>query len=549
MGDNHLKQRRSHWNQKLKIFNFAIIGIFLLSLCTDANAARWSITPSVTLQQIFTDNINLDPKGQEQDCSLTQVIPGLDIEPREEGGRVEFDFDFQVQSPLSLGCSQANNQAQIQYTSSFLAEIIKESVFLESQSSIRQQNTSNNNRVTDNSLANTGNLTKVTGFTISPYWLPHFGGYTEGEVRFKFNVTDFDNENSNSSATAPTFTAASNSTTHTEQIDFRSGSRFKLLTWRLHFFNEEQKRDNSFNNVRYQDYNAEVRYHLSRKFNVFAAAGNFNNSFQQNSGSSQNGAFFQIGAQWRPSRYFDIEGAVGRNSFINFGYNPSNRTSLDARLTRQDVGRNAGGNVFQLSFRHRARRSTWIARYFEETTTVQQRLAQPVNSGTQDLIDQNNPDGSGPPPPSTENETNPSLTNILLPDLTDELFTRKRGEIAFTANTTKNRFGLTVYNERREFEQSLSDQDVYGVIGNWSWQIRRNVFSELTFNWQTNDSSATTAGNSFNNDRLNVAFLLGRTISRHISVNVRYNFLNQDSDSDANEFRENRITGNLIYQF
>ncbi len=204
------------------------------------HAASWEFAPSLSVRQTYSDNIDLDsgnvpegggPREDEAECFVTEVNPGLSVRPRGEPGRVKFDFNIRFQNPIRLGCSRDSDSTFIQQEANLLAEVIKQSVFLEAKTSMSQQNRSNTGQISGDNLSDNNNRARVRTYSVSPYWTPHLGNYADGEVRFRYGDVHTSGG------------GASDAQTHEETVHLQNGSRFSTLFWSVDFSNQEQQRD------------------------------------------------------------------------------------------------------------------------------------------------------------------------------------------------------------------------------------------------------------------------------------------------------------------
>jgi len=204
----------------------------------------------------------------------------------------------------------------------------------------------------------------------------------------------------------------------------------------------------------------------------------------------------------------------------------------------KDVGLNTG-DTWQTAFNYRTRGTTWRASYNIDTTTVQNVLLQ------QDVL------GSLP-------SDQPFQSSIGLPTFSNEVFVRKRAEVGFSYSTGKTTLNASIFNERREFQASQNKEDVIGARGSVNVQFWRRNTAFLSADYQHSKGDSVTTGNNagigatanntgigFNNNLYNVRLGLRRSISRRISGNLEYRYINQSSNFDANNYQENRITAGL----
>ncbi|MGB4497478.1 MAG: hypothetical protein WBI40_02165, partial [Methylococcaceae bacterium] len=185
-----------------------------------------TVTPSVSMQEIYSDNINLDPSGQEKSAFVTDVSPGISISG--QSAKSTLNLNYRMQNLYNAqGSNDVKTLNQLQYNSH--TTFIQNRLFLDSQSSISQQNISSDNIANDNISGGAGNSTTVSTFGLTPYWTPQFGNYASGTLRVNFNTvsTDTVSVNANNTNVSPTANLISDSMTLAEIIQLNSGSEFR----------------------------------------------------------------------------------------------------------------------------------------------------------------------------------------------------------------------------------------------------------------------------------------------------------------------------------
>jgi len=493
-----------------------VILVSILYQINPAFALDWKSIPTLTVQETYSDNINLGTKGNEKGAFVTEVIPALNVYGISSRWNINLNYRMQnVYNAGGDGNYDINNQLLFNTTYS----PIRNSLFLNAHSSITQQNNNNARIVTDN-LSGSNFRSNVITYGISPYWTPHLGGYANGLVRFNFDALDV-NDNSQ-------FSTISNTKTTEELINLRSGNKFKHITWFINYTNRDEKRDIG-NNVTFQNSSAEIRWRYSRKYNVFVQVGQSNNDFATTTDSNNNGFFYTFGAAWRPSLFSSIEAGIGNNSFVTVDLYPTRLMHWRTNYRNKDVGLNTG-NTWQTAFNYRTRRTTWRATYNVDTTTVQNVLLQQNVLGAL---------------PSDQ----PFQSVIGLPTFSNEVIVRNRAEFGFSYSTGKTIFNASIFNEKRDFQASQNKENVIGARGsvNIRFWRRNNAFLSADYQHSKGDTvvTANNAGIGFNNNLYNVRLGLTRSISRRISGNLEYRYINQSSDIDLNNYQENRITAGL----
>ena len=203
------------------------------------------------VRQLYSDNIGLGGRGLAFGGSSAQkgddaFVTELSLVYRFDGKENKFDLFYRMQNLFYGGTDvdpRINNQLQIPTT-----EIIDDSVFINSTSTIGQYNNSTTGRYAVDNISRTGNTSEYRTFRINPYWRPHLGGYAEGYVGVTYNNIGNGEVDSN---------------IFEQRVELQSGSRFDTVTWRGNFYNQDNQRTKVFRSprncdVKYQNYNGEV---------------------------------------------------------------------------------------------------------------------------------------------------------------------------------------------------------------------------------------------------------------------------------------------------
>lgn len=539
---------------KRRVFNAFFLSvryasiICMLSYYDHAYAFNMTIRPSVSTQEIYSDNINLAKSGNEKTAFVSEVSPGVSIIGR--SARSTLNLNYRMQNLYNAGGNNnLTTSNQLQYNSH--NTFIQNRLFLDSQSSISQQNTSNNQIANDN-ISGSGNSTNVSTFGISPYWTPYFGNYANGNLRLNFNtVTTSSDSSSNSNSSSLPIT---DTVTLGEIIQLNSGSKFQRVKWNLSHNNTENYRAGG-DDVKFQNSNAVVRTFINKYFNVFAQGGYSNNSFRSNTNTNNNGVFYTFGGQWKPSQYYSIEAGAGNNSYVTVALTPMQRLSWNTTFRKNAIGLNSG-KTWQTALNYRTRQSIWALTHDNDTTTTQQILSQLQIFKVQDQF------GNDIINPATNQ---PFQRSINIPTLTDEVIVRKRWNLSTSYNTGKSTISANAYNEDRVFQVSGESQKVRGINATWNWQFASRTSAYLSPGWQHTDGSgpSLTAANlnsaDSKSDRYDLAIGLNRSITSRLNGRLEFRHVNQTSDSNTNSFQpldlntnsyqENRATASLFMRY
>jgi len=485
---------------------------------TSAFALDWQLRPTLSLTEIYSDNITL-ASSDEKSALVTEVRPGISLTGSSPIST--FDLNYSLQGIHNAqGDSGLDINNQLQMNTDY--EFIRNKLFVESSSSISQQNVSNRGIASDN-ISGDSSSTTISTFSLSPYWTPHFKTFADGEFRVTYDRTSSKGGES----------SLSDSNTFSQNVNLNSGRYFSLISWSASVNNSVQN-NNEGESIRFQSSQLELRYALGREFSVFARGSQSSNSFASNSDSSNNGIAYTFGGQWEPSQRFRLEAGYGNNRFITVEITPIiNRLHWITTYTNNDIGLNTG-DTWNTELNYNTRRSVWAVTYTEDTVTTQQLLLDEQIFTTTDAF------GNQIITPSSNNR------NTRLPSFTDEVFVTKTADLSVSFRTGKSDLNANVSKTIRTYELRQVDEEVTAVSAGWSWQFSRQSSSNLTSSWQKTESDGT---NSFSDKRFDISASVTRNFLSRLNGSLEYRYTEQSSDDNLNNYSENRITANLSLIF
>ncbi|HDL90099.1 MAG TPA: TIGR03016 family PEP-CTERM system-associated outer membrane protein [Thermodesulforhabdus norvegica] len=477
-------------------------------------AGEYNIYPRLSLKESYSDNINLDSSSEES-AFVTEIIPGVSV--KGVGGRFKVDLDYQLQQ-VFRSAGDEDNSTYHQLQADATTELTENFFFLDADATVGQTSIVSTGTQSADNISGSRNRQTFWTAGFSPYLTPHMNGYMDGEIRYKYDVVRSDGG------------VASDSEVHQQIIDLRSGHRLSQVTWSLDYSNVEEKRDsNRSNDTQYRSTNGEVRLRINSDFSTFIQAGNYRSDFRGDTGpnsDNNDGSYTTVGASWEPNAKVRIEGGVGKNnSFVTVDLTPSVMTSWLTTLRDSDVGTNTG-KTWRTAFTHRAKNLDLGAVYFEDTTTYQQSLL--------------------------EQDGLPTGTPQFTPTARDEVFTRKRGELSFTGATAKSTFNLGTYTEKRSYQVTGQNEDVFGWDASWNWRLTSKTNSVLRFSWQKTDSDnllPTVQRAKTESTFTSASLRLNRRMTEDVNGNLELLRAEQDSDGLAGNYVENRITAGITIEF
>src|SRR5688500_10473182 len=115
------------------------VRVVILAAATISNtstAETWRITPTLSVTETFTDNVELAPGDRKQSDFITQVSPGLRVTGT--GARLRLNLNYTMQQVLYAGDSDRNSRQNFLDAVANL-EAIQNWLFVDATARITQQ--------------------------------------------------------------------------------------------------------------------------------------------------------------------------------------------------------------------------------------------------------------------------------------------------------------------------------------------------------------------------------------------------------------------------
>lgn len=294
----------------IRVIVLAAVGLVASS---SSSAQTWRVTPSISLTETYTDNVDLAPSDRKRSDFITTVTPGLQIHSS-GGGRVKLNLDFRTQNNLV----QANNSNRND-TLNFLnavanVEAVDNWLFVDASASISQRAISAFGAQPTTASTLNSNRSETTSVSLSPYIRGRFGSTADYQLRYTLSASGArGNQSADSEVSeltgsltgrpAPTgFSWAASGSTQTVRNDAGTASEVRRFQGSL---------------IRQWD----------PTFQTSASAGIESNNFAGSSDESS--ATYGAGFQWQPSPRTQVSGTKGKRPFGNsHAFSLSYRTPL-----------------------------------------------------------------------------------------------------------------------------------------------------------------------------------------------------------------------------
>jgi uncharacterized protein (PEP-CTERM system associated) len=161
------------------------------SRAVDSGAApkrAWSIEPSISLVETFTDNVNVGQADEEGDL-ITEVRPAIRV--RGDTARLKVNADYSLRGILYANNSD-ENQIQHALNASGTLEAVEDWLYLDASGVVTQQNISAFGATSPGDASINDNVTQTANFRLSPYIRGRLGGFANYQVRYSRSWTRAD---------------------------------------------------------------------------------------------------------------------------------------------------------------------------------------------------------------------------------------------------------------------------------------------------------------------------------------------------------------------
>ena len=468
-----------------------VLGV--LALAGPVAAGNLTITPSLELREIFSDNIDLAPDGQDQSALTTEIVPGITL--RSESARVTAALNaFPIIRHQTAGSDEGVSIAG-DLVGLGTVEAFEDLFFIDSQISISQEIL--NSREVDS----TANEKTVAVFRVSPYLRNRFGGFAEGEVRYRLGKVFIDSQEDAGAVTV------SDSTNHGLSLSLDSGADFSRFRWSVNALGTYEDRPDDDDVTRWET-GLEAEYAFNRSISVLAAAG-----YQ----------FFEDGDDAN-----DIDDPTWR---VGFRWRPGPRTDLRVSYGHRDDSQSAN---LKFSYDITAR-SSITASYSEVLEKSQERLVRNVSLVELDPeSNQFNDPQTGLPFDSNQSPF----------DIDNETSRIKTFRWGINGVRGRNTFGINGAVQNKETEPGALEEDAISLGGRFARRLSPRLTLNLFAGYerfefddgQEDDEYRLTAG-------------LNYELYKNLRADLQYGFGLQKSNVDTSEFTENRLTASLRMTF
>lgn len=469
-----------------------------VGLAVDAVAGEWTISPTLSLTEEYTDNVNSTTADTANDL-ITTATAGLAIDG--QGARVQLSFDYGITEERHLNETDLDGRRQSLLTVGNV-EVIKDYIFIDARASVSQETVSSGGSTTATGRNTADNQTQIVNYSIAPSFVHGNDGWADSELTYRLSET-----RTFSPAVGDNATALQRSTTHEIISGLVSGRRFSVLQWRGEARTTFQYTGGEFRSRR-DVTSVSGEYLWSSWLSPLATVGIED---VQDKGIEDDdevsGIYWSAGVRLQP----------GPRTQARIEY----RDRFNTRSIDSD---------FSYDFSPRTRLS---GSYSVDIQTQQQALNEALNNLVFDedlgqLVD-----------PVTQQPVNP---NDLDSDLVDATFLTQRLNVGLNGTRGRSTFSMSLSHTRREVGAADGDEGedtTTTLSGNYGRQLRPRMSLSV-------DASASQNTPAAGSEQLTLraGANLSYTFSPTLDGTISYSYLRRSSD-DADTLQENTVTVRL----
>jgi uncharacterized protein (PEP-CTERM system associated) len=451
--------------------------------------AGWSadliVSNAVDFSVTATDNLDLDPPGQEQ-SALVATVTGL-TSLRRQSDRLDLALD----ASLSLDMIAADSlelRLRPYLLGTGTAELLEDRLFVDASASVRRLLFDVGGRYSANDVSGRGNRTNVQSFSFSPYLVQHFGSWADAELRFHHTQTFYDRDDFD------------NSRSELLRFSARTGNAFSRgnLSGLAEYLNDTG--GGLSGNLQRATATLSSEIGLIREFALLGTIG-YERIETKRFDDYPDSLIWNVGFLVRPSPRTELRFTYGQR----YG-DDDIEASLHYRVTQRWTARASYGMSLQTTTQRTLDRGDLVVNP-ETGMLLQARTGLPI-----DLSD-------------------PGL------GLTNDIFIAKRFDASLIGDYNRDRFILSGLNEKRDFRIGI-DETISGAGATWTRALSPQMHLLTTLSYRTTETEIGTDGNDTITGIVQVSHRLAADVVARAALIRAQRFANQSRD----EYTENALT-------
>ena len=319
----------------------------LVLLLTPSAQATWKFSPLLNVREIYSDNLDLRPRGQEEGGFRSEIAPGFRLS--NQGRRFNLDAVYQYRYYTNVSefdqRGERIDRGQSELGATMKATLVENLFYFDAVANISQQPVSAFDALPSETALGS-NRSEVRSYRATPSLRHSFGNTATVDVGYTYDVVETGTR------------AVGSSQGDTIAFSLASGSRFTSVGWDVQASQQQVSYDFA-PDVTSKNASVGLSYALSRTFKLTSRVG-YDDYDYAALGGSTGGRSWSAGFQWAPNA----------------------RTRVDAT-----VGKRYYGSSYYLNASHRTRRMVFDLRYNDAVTSTRDEFVLPSAVSTADMLD------------------------------------------------------------------------------------------------------------------------------------------------------------------
>jgi uncharacterized protein (PEP-CTERM system associated) len=453
--------------------------------------AGWDLFPQVTVQEVYTDNVELADEGLEQGDFVTELTPRVTVRGR--GMRYRADLNYALQGLIYADDSGRNDINHL-ITGEGQLEWFRDHGFLDVAVDRGPQNIGINGVVPIDNIS-VASRPDVFNYSITPNWRQQFGNFALGTIGYTWDQVLVNSD------------ALAESQQHTVRGSLESGPHYTAFGWRFDALEQYLDDEDADDIIRFRNVTGRVDYHLTPHWSVIGQLGYDDNRFGD-LGSDGEGVLWGGGLRWSPSRRTAFEFIGGERYF---------------------------GHTYSASAEHTGRRWRMIANYAETPTTARTVLLRNTTFAVRDAFGQ---------PVIDPTTGQPQLLDVAVPVQTAEVLISRLFDSTIGYIGRYHDFEVGFTHEDRDYDITGDTEEVMAATIEWRWRFTPRTSSRLAFSW-TDESNRADDESRFGV----IDFGITRRFGRTVEATLGGRYLNRDTTGVLPEYDESRAFLLLVKRF
>ncbi|MES9989926.1 MAG: TIGR03016 family PEP-CTERM system-associated outer membrane protein [Candidatus Thiodiazotropha endolucinida] len=487
---NHLNMEQIFGGKPL-VYTCLACGMGLAANTGTLYAADWVISPSIGIQQIYTDNANLTHEDEVSD-NITVVRPTLSI--YKEGARANLDFNYAPEYRHYWDETEDNEVVHFMRTEGNV-EIAENHFYLDGWLRADRTNITSTGRSGIGGLTGTEDDTDYYSVGLSPYFTARLGDFSVVEVRFTGDRIDYSEDLDN------------DSTGRRGEIAFGNGSMFTNQIWEVLYQQSDVDYENLDDDNETKIFRAELIQKITNQWSAAFSAGY--EEYDLAVADDRDDSTWSIGAIYTP--------------------NPRTRFALG-------VGERSFGDDYYFDFSHRTGRTIWTASYEQDFVSARDELS------TQPLFERQDAFGNLVRDPILESSP-VTVRAAYSPSITEDFYESKRFTTEFTYQTTRTSINLRGRYLERLYDRSGRDTEDIELSVLLTRRLARLTSGYIQISGIDHEEEVLVY------DQLTATLGVSYQFGTNSRVGFSITHLERDADTDVDSYEENHASLNVTSAF